>query len=64
MDIRLRAQLAAKDRSILTDGKPTGVLTILIHQFCDNDPEKFERLCNLIQLIQDETIRLSLLEDA
>jgi hypothetical protein len=57
-DLQERAQFAAVDPERLFEGRPLPVLTTLIYDICNNDPDKFEHACKLIRIIQDRTIDL------
>ncbi len=58
LPLKFRAQMAAMDDQRTLDGKPVPVLTTLMYDYCGNDIAKFNRLCGLIEVIQDHTIRL------
>ncbi len=60
MDIKERALFMAQDPEVKLDGRPVPVMTTLLYRYCGNDAEKFEKLCGLINIIQDRTIELTI----
>lgn len=42
--------LTMDDQNCHADGKPLPAMTTLLYRICDNNPDKFEEACRIIEL--------------